>query len=121
MADGGACSSDPFRLPGPEEELTHPFGNGLVVRYGCSSRLVACALSVVAVANFPPQVQVRTDSIALVWAILKCYVEGLHTVLGAKDKFPHALFIFVSAQQMVSLPQQRGAFFAVRAGLRRVF
>lgn len=97
MADGGACSSDPFRLPGPEEELTHPFGNGLVVRYGCSSRLVACALSVVAVANFPPQVQVRTDSAALGFVHSRCCLEGLRIVLGVKGRFAHAFFIFVAA------------------------
>lgn len=59
MADGGACSWDPFRLPAADEELTHPFGNGLVVRYGHTARLVACAVSVIGITtNFPPPTEV---------------------------------------------------------------
>lgn len=59
MADGGACSSDPFRLPCHGDELTYPFGNGLVVRYGYSSRLVSSTVAVAGVgAEFPPPTQV---------------------------------------------------------------
>lgn len=59
MTDGGACSSDPFRLPAALEELTYPFGNGLVVHYGHTSRLVAKTVAVAGVgAELPPTTEV---------------------------------------------------------------
>lgn len=65
MADGGACSSDPFRLPGAAEELTYPFGNGLVVRYGLTSRLVSSTAAVAATAaELPPSIEVPAPAAA---------------------------------------------------------
>lgn len=67
MADGGACSSDPFRLPAAGEELTYPFGNGLVVRYGHTTRLVAKMVAVAGVAaELPPLTEVRVRWFILV-------------------------------------------------------
>lgn len=65
MADGGACSSDPFRLPGAAEELTYPFGNGLVVRYGLTSSLVSSTAAVAAsAAELPPSIEVPAQAAA---------------------------------------------------------
>ena len=67
MADGGACSSDPFRLPGAAEELTYPFGNGLVVRYGLTPRLVSSTASVAAsAAEPPPSIEVPAPAVSIV-------------------------------------------------------
>ncbi|CAM9991584.1 unnamed protein product, partial [Discosporangium mesarthrocarpum] len=56
MAGDGASSGDPFRLPGPEDELKYPLGNGLIVRYGFTNRLIASSASVLgdSVTSAPP-------------------------------------------------------------------
>ena len=55
--DGGASSSDAFRLPSPGQELLHPFGNGLVLKYGYTISLVTSVTSLVGItAELPPSV-----------------------------------------------------------------
>ncbi|CAN0278785.1 unnamed protein product, partial [Ascophyllum nodosum] len=97
--DGGASAADPFRLPLPAQELTYPFGNGLVVRYGHTSRLASSAAALAGVtAEFPPSMEepcrplyfvvadhVRT-TIAVLRAVLK---DGITT----QDRPPKALVI----------------------------
>ena len=57
--DGGASSSDAFRLPSPGQELFHRFGNGLVLRYGYTMSLVACMASLVGItAELLPSMEV---------------------------------------------------------------
>lgn len=69
MADGGACSSDPFRLPDPAEELTYPFGNGLVVRYGLTPRLVSSTAAVAAAAAVDLSPPIEVPALLLLLAV----------------------------------------------------
>jgi len=57
--EGGASSSDAFRLLSPDHELIHRFGNGLVLKYGYTISLVTSVASLVGItAELPPSMEV---------------------------------------------------------------
>lgn len=56
--DGGASSTDAFRMPAEGEELTTPFSE-FVVRYGHTPRLVRNMAAIAGVsAELPPRMEV---------------------------------------------------------------
>lgn len=106
MADGGSGSNDPFRLPdapqkkenkdnkgktkkldkkkaeATEPEMSCPFGNGLVMRYGYSPALVSKAATIL---GFSAELLPRTQVSCCMLLLLYCCVAGKGLVWWAEE------------------------------------